>query len=207
MSMISGTKCKLCRREGVKLFLKGDRCYTANCAVEKRSYAPGQHGLRKSKQSEYSIRLREKQKAKKIYGIREQQFRRYFALASKKSGASGTNLLQLLERRIDNVVFRSGLAPSRLLARQLVKHGHIKVQDKKVDIPSYLVKVGDIVSVAEKSKEFIKKYVDRSVELGRVASWLTLNQNEFKVNFDRLPDVEELNIPIQPQLIVEFYSR
>jgi small subunit ribosomal protein S4 len=205
--MISGTKCKLCRREGVKLFLKGDRCYTANCAVEKRSYAPGQHGLRKSKQSEYSIRLREKQKAKKIYGIREQQFRRYFALASKKSGASGTNLLQLLERRIDNVVFRSGLAPSRLLARQLVKHGHIKVQDKKVDIPSYLVKVGDIVSVAEKSKEFIKKYVDRSVELGRVASWLTLNQNEFKVNFDRLPDVEELNIPIQPQLIVEFYSR
>ena len=210
MARIKGALCRLCRREGVKLFLKGDRCYTDKCSLEKRGYAPGQHGQRrKGKQSEYSIRLREKQKAKKIYGILEAQFRRYFKEASGKPGATGTTLLQLLERRLDSVVYRTGFAPSRLVARQLVRHGHIKVQGRKTNIPSYLVKVGDVITVNEKSRELgiIKKSIERALDLARVAPWLTLNQNEFKTSFDRIPEVEEMNLPLQAQLIVEFYAR
>lgn len=201
--------CKLCRREGVKLFLKGDRCLSSSCSVEKRSFPPGQHGLRRSKQTDYSIRLREKQKAKNIYGLREAQFRRCFREASRKPGATGANLLQLLERRFDNVVYRLGIAPSRKAARQLVRHGNIKINNKRVNIPSYLIKVGDEISINGNSKalNIIKKSVERALDLKRISSWLTLNQDELKASFDRIPDVEEMNLPIQSQLIVEFYSR
>lgn len=201
--------CKLCRREGVKLFLKGDRCLSSSCSVEKRSFPPGQHGLRRSKQTDYSIRLREKQKAKNIYGVREAQFRRCFREASRKPGATGANLLQLLERRFDNVVYRLGIAPSRKAARQLVRHGNMKINNKRVNIPSYLIKVGDEISIdgASKALNIIKKSVERALDLKRVSSWLTLNQDELKGSFDRIPDVEEMNLPIQSQLIVEFYSR
>lgn len=201
--------CKLCRREGVKLFLKGDRCLLSSCSVEKRSFPPGQHGLRRSKQTDYSIRLREKQKAKNIYGLREAQFRRCFREASRKPGATGANLLQLLERRFDNVVYRLGIAPSRKAARQLVRHGNMKINNKRVNIPSYLIKVGDEISIdgASKALNIIKKSVERALDLKRVSSWLTLNQDELKGSFDRIPDVEEMNLPIQSQLIVEFYSR
>lgn len=201
--------CKLCRREGVKLFLKGDRCLSSSCSVEKRSFPPGQHGLRRSKQTDYSIRLREKQKAKNIYGLREAQFRRCFREASRKPGATGANLLQLLERRFDNVVYRLGIAPSRKAARQLVRHGNMKINNKRVNIPSYLIKVGDEISIdgASKALNIIKKSVERALDLKRVSSWLTLNQDELKGSFDRIPDVEEMNLPIQSQLIVEFYSR
>lgn len=201
--------CKLCRREGVKLFLKGDRCLSSSCSVEKRSFPPGQHGLRRSKQTDYSIRLREKQKAKNIYGLREAQFRRCFREASRKPGATGANLLQLLERRFDNVVYRLGIAPSRKAARQLVRHGNMKINNKRVNIPSYLIKVGDEISINGNSKalNIIKKSVERALDLKRVSSWLTLNQDELKASFDRIPDVEEMNLPIQSQLIVEFYSR
>lgn len=201
--------CKLCRREGVKLFLKGDRCLSSSCSVEKRSFPPGQHGLRRSKQTDYSIRLREKQKAKNIYGLREAQFRRCFREASRKPGATGANLLQLLERRFDNVVYRLGIAPSRKAARQLVRHGNMKINNKRVNIPSYLIKVGDEISINGNSKalNIIKKSVERALDLKRISSWLTLNQDELKASFDRIPDVEEMNLPIQSQLIVEFYSR
>lgn len=201
--------CKLCRREKNRLFLKGDRCYTDRCAIERRSYAPGQHGQRSSKLSDYALRLREKQKMRKIYGILEAQFARYFNLAEKQKGHTGENLIKILERRLDNIVYRLGLASSRNMARQLVTHGHILVNNKKVSIPSYLAKIGDAVTVKEKSKELkaVKKSVEKAKEREGFPVWLEMNFDALTGKINRLPEREEVGLPVEPQLVVEYYSR
>ncbi len=207
MGRYTGPVCRLCRREGMKLYLKGDRCYTDKCAIDRKSYGPGQHGQGRKKISGYGIQLREKQKAKRYYGVMERQFRKYFEMAERMKGATGENLLQLLERRIDNVVYRAGFAASRKEARQLVKHGHFTVNGKKVDIPSYLVKVGDVIEVKEKSKgmERIKELVSDSQ---RVApEWLEVNSEGMKVKVVGLAKKEHIDIPLEEHLIVELYSR
>jgi len=203
-----GPVCRLCRREGVKLFLKGDRCYTDKCAMERRPYPPGQHGQMRRKKTEYALLLREKQKLKRIYGVLENQFRRYFEEAERQKGVTGENLLILLERRLDNVVYRMGFANSRNQARQLVRHGHILVNGKKVDIPSYLVEVGDEISIREKSREipFIKEAIE-SIPRRGIPSWLEVDHDHFKGTVKALPTREEIAIPVQEQLIVEFYSK
>jgi len=203
-----GAVCRLCRREGTKLFLKGDRCYTDKCALERRSYPPGQHGQRRTKLTPYSLLLREKQKLKKIYGILEVQFRRYFEQAWAQKGVTGENLLILLERRLDNVVYRMGFANSRNQARQLVTHGHIMINDKKVDIPSYLVRVGDIIKVREKSRKilFIKEAMEALARRG-FPSWLEVNKDQFEGKIRALLTGEQIDIPVREQSIVEFYSK
>ena len=208
MARYRGPVCRLCRREGEKLYLKGERCYTDKCAITRRAYAPGQHGQSRSKTSEYGIQLREKQKVRRIYGILEKQFRNYFEMAEKKSGITGENFLQLLEKRLDNVLYRLGFATSRNEARQIVLHGHVQVNGRKVNIPSYLVSVGDDVQITEKSKNINRmKYVKELNETYKAPSWLEANIGNLSGNMLAEPNREEIDIPIKEHLIVEFYSR
>jgi small subunit ribosomal protein S4 len=204
----TGAVCRLCRREGLKLFLKGDRCFKEKCAFERRGYAPGQHGRRRTKVQNYGIQLREKQKVKRMYGVLERQFRGYFARAARSKGITGTNLLQTLERRLDNVVYRLGFASSRSMARQLVAHGHIQVNARKMSIPSALVKPGSVVSLREKSRsnEQVKICVDTAKGRG-VPAWLDLDADQFQGTVRQLPARDEILMPIQEQLIVELYSK
>jgi small subunit ribosomal protein S4 len=199
--------CRLCRREGLKLFLKGSRCFTDKCAIERRNYPPGQHGLGRSKQSAYGQQLREKQKAKRIYGLLEGQFRRYFTQAESQKGVTGENLLRLLERRLDNVVFRLGFAASRAEARQMVAHGHFQVNGRKVSVPSFLVKVGDVVQLRANSKHAAR--VDDNVNAGRgqVPPWLELELDARRGVVRSQPLREDIQIPVSEQLIVELYSK
>lgn len=200
--------CKICRRESVKLFLKGDRCYTDKCSFERRGYAPGQHGLRRGKVTEYALRLREKQKVKRLYGLLENQFHGYFVKAERSRGVTGENLLSLLERRLDNVVFRMGFANSRSEARQLVRHNHFLINGKKVNIPSYLVKTGTIVELKEKSKKNLKiNAALDAVNRRGIPEWLESNKETLKGTVKSLPKREYLTLPIQEQLIVELYSK
>ena len=203
-----GSVCRLCRREGLKLFLKGERCYTDKCAIERRNYPPGAHGQARTRFSEYSIRLREKQKVKRIYGLLERQFARCFELAERMPGIAGENLLVLLERRLDNVVYRLGFASSLAQARQLVRHGHIEVDGRKVSVPSYLVKVNQTISVTEKSRS--KKAVIEAIELAQrrgAPSWMTLEREQFRGVLKAFPVRSDLTMPISEKLIVEHYSR
>jgi len=204
----TGAVCRLCRREGLKLFLKGDRCFKEKCAFERRGYAPGQHGRRRTKVQNYGIQLREKQKVKRMYGVLERQFRGYFARAARSKGITGTNLLQTLERRLDNVVYRLGFASSRSMARQLVSHGHIQVNGRKMSIPSALVKPGSVIALREKSRknEQIKICVDTAKGRG-VPAWLELDADQFQGTVRQLPERDDILMPIQEQLIVELYSK
>ena len=209
MARYTDAVCRLCRREGQKLFLKGDRCYTDKCAVVRRPYAPGQHGQgRRSKVSEYGTQLREKQKAKRYYGILERQFEGYFELASKKKGQTGENLLSILESRLDNVVYRLGFAMSRAEARQLVRHGHFTVNGKKVNIPSYLVKQGEIISLKDSSKSLEKiKAVIEANSFRQPPKWLDFDRNAMVAKVVALPEKNDIDLPIQEHLIVEYYSK
>jgi small subunit ribosomal protein S4 len=203
-----GALCRICRREGEKLFLKGDRCYTEKCAVERRKYPPGQHGQGYRKLSDYGFQLREKQKVRKTYGLLERQFRRYFYDAERKKGITGEVLLQLMESRVDNIVYRMGFAPNRRRARQLVSHGHILVNGKKVSLPSYAVKEGDLVEVKESSKN-IPEIVDslsRSEHRG-IPAWVEVDGVNLKGKVLRIPSRDEIQLPVQEQLIVELYSK
>ncbi|MBQ9267122.1 MAG: 30S ribosomal protein S4 [Clostridia bacterium] len=201
--------CRVCRREGEKLFLKGSRCYTDKCAITRRAYAPGQHGQKRKKQSEYGMQLREKQKAKAFYGVLESQFRKYFEEASRRKGVTGTNLLQILESRLDNVVYRLGLATSRGQARQLVRHGHFTVNGHKVDIPSYLTKVGDEIKVKEASEnsEIFKQIIEANENGRPVPAWLEADLGNKSGKVVAVPTREEIDLPVQEQLIVELYSK
>ena len=200
--------CRLCRRERVKLFLKGDRCYTDKCAFERHSYPPGQHGQGRAKFSDFGIQLREKQKVKRMYGLLEKQFRSYFANADRQKGITGTNLLTLLERRFDNVIYRLGFAISRAQARQLVSHKHFLLNGHKVNIPSLLVNVGDVIEVREKSRE-IPQIVEslKAVERRGVPQWLEVDKENFRGMIRLLPSREDITMPIQEHLIVELYSK
>ncbi len=208
MGRYTGSVCRLCRREGMKLFLKGERCYTEKCAVARRNYAPGQHGQRRPKPSEYGLQLREKQKVKRIYGLLERQFRTYFSKAERRKGVTGETLLLLLEQRLDSVVYRLGFASSRAQARQLVHHGHFLVNNRKVDIPSYLVNLGDVIQIRERSRELepIKTSLE-TVEQRGIPVWLELVRGEFKGIVHQLPSRDQITLPIQEQLIVELYSK
>lgn len=201
--------CRVCRREGEKLFLKGSRCYTDKCAVTRRAYGPGQHGQKRKKQSEYGMQLREKQKAKAFYGVLESQFRKYFEEAARSKEITGLKLLQILESRLDNVVYRLGLATSRAQARQLVRHGHFTVNGAKVDIPSYLTKVGDVIAVREKSKnENLFKSIVEATENGRpVPTWLEADLTNRNGKVVALPSRDEIDLSVQEHLIVELYSK
>lgn len=203
-----GPVCKLCRREGIKLYLKGDRCYSGKCAIDRRAYAPGQHGQEKRKVSDYGLHLREKQKARRIYGVLERQFRRYVGMAEKARGVTGETLLRILERRLDNVVYRLGFASSRAEARQLVLHGHFEVNGRKVNIPSYLVRPGDEIVVREKSRGMARFQELAEQFKGRaVPEWLSVDREAMKGSVLRLPEREEIDTPIKEHLIVEHYSR
>lgn len=209
MARMIGPSCKLCRQEGMKLFVKGKKCSSGKCTLTKRDYRPGAHGkVPRRKISAYGLQLREKQKVKKIYGVMEKQFRRYFKEAKKTKGMTGENLLLLLERRLDNIVFKLGFSLSRAGARQLVCHGHFLVNGKKVNIPSYPCKVGDEVSLGSKSRKIIG--IREALKLAQdreKASWLEIDRENFKGKIVRLPKKEEVALPIQEQLIVEYYSR
>ncbi|MCX7774057.1 MAG: 30S ribosomal protein S4 [Clostridia bacterium] len=207
MARYTDASCRLCRREGEKLFLKGERCYTNKCAVQRRAYAPGQHGQQKKKLSEYGVQLREKQKARRFYGVLESQFRKYFEIASSKKGITGENLLQVLETRMDNVIYRMGLAGSRPEARQLVRHGHFTVNGQKVNIPSYIVKVGDAISVRDKSKSSPKIKAVREAAGRVVPKWLEFDAENLNGKVVALPAREDIDIPIREHLIVELYSK
>jgi small subunit ribosomal protein S4 len=208
MARYIGPVCRLCRREGTKLFLKGDRCFSEKCSVDRRQYPPGQHGQGRPKFSEYGTQLREKQKVKRIYGLLERQFAKTMDTASRMRGRAGENLLQLLERRLDNVVFRLGFATSRSEARQLVKHGHFRVNGRKASIPSMLLKPGAVVSLADGSREVTRiAGALEAIEKRSVPSWLELEKEAFRGTVKTLPVREELTLPIQEQLIVELYSR
>jgi small subunit ribosomal protein S4 len=202
-------KCKQCRREGTKLFLKGDRCVTDKCAYERRGYAPGEHGReRRLRLTDYGVQLREKQKARRIYGIMEKQFKNYFLSAEAKKGITGATLLQMLECRLDNLVFRLGFAPSRQSARQLVKHGHFVVNRRKVNVPSFQVKPGSEISVREKSRELL--VIKSSVEMSQgreMPSWLQIDRGNFSGRLLEIPSRELIPVPIQEQLIVGLYSK
>lgn len=208
MARYTEAVCRQCRREGVKLFLKGDRCYGSKCAFDQRAYAPGQHGQARKKVSEYGIQLREKQKARRIYGMLERQFHNCFERAEKQKGITGENLLIMLERRMDNVVYRLGLASSRSQARQIVTHGHIAVNGKRLDIPSALVKVGDVVSVMENSRgsEYFKGMAE-DLAKKTIPAWLVLDAQNLSGKVDRFPTREEIDVPIAEHLIVELYSK
>jgi small subunit ribosomal protein S4 len=204
----TGAVCRLCRREGLKLFLKGERCYTDKCSIERRNYPPGEHGQARPKFSEYSIQLREKQKLRRIYGVLEGQFRRYFAMADRAKGVTGETLLQLLERRLDNVVYRLGFATSRSEARQLVRHGHFQVNGRKVDVPSFLARPGDAVTVREKSRQIAR--IKEALELAQrrgVPDWLEVNPDTFAGTVKALPARADLTMPINEKLVVELYSK
>jgi len=203
-----GPVCRLCRREGLKLFLKGERCFKPSCAIEQRGYAPGQHGNRRTKIEGYGIQLREKQKVKRIYGLLERQFRRYFKESSRKKGITGESLLLMLERRLDTIVYRLGFAMSRASARQLISHGHILVDGRKVDIAGYQVRVGQAISLKEASRK--NEAIKASVETARgrgLPAWLTLDAANFAGAITTLPRREDITIPITEQLIVELYSK
>ena len=210
MARYRGPVCRLCRRENIKLFLKGDRCFTDKCALDRRPYPPGQHGQaqRREKYSDYRIQLREKQKVKRLYGVLEKQFKIYYERAERMKGITGTNLLILLERRLDNVIYRLGFASSRRQARQWVRHGHFLVNKKKVDIPSYQVDIGDVIEVREKSRD-IPQLLEamQTVERRGVPDWLEADKDNFRGVVKALPTRESIDIPIQEQLIVEFYSK
>ena len=208
MSRYTGPVCKECRREGKKLFLKGDRCYTGKCALERRSYAPGQHGQNRSKNSEYGLQLRAKQAARRYYGIQEGQFHKYFLMAERKTGMTGENLLKICESRLDNVVYTLGWASSRAEARQLVTHGHFVVNGSKVDIPSYLLKAGDTVSIKSKSRDSVKIKAVLEANASRpVPTWLSLDANNLEAKVIALPEREQIGTPVEEHLIVEFYSK
>ena len=209
MARYVGPVCRLCRREGMKLFLKGERCYTEKCAIEKRNVPPGQHGkTRKAKLAGYGLQLREKQKVKRIYGVLENQFRRYFETADRQRGITGETLLQLLERRLDNVVYRLGFATSRPQARQLVRHGHFQVNGKKVDIPSYSVRQGDVVSVKAGSvKNAAISHAMEEVKGRGIPAWLEFDAERTAGRVTSLPTREQIALPVQEQLIVELYSK
>lgn len=208
MARYKDAVCRLCRREGTKLYLKGDRCYTEKCAVTRRPAAPGQHGTSRKKLSEYGIQLREKQKARRIYGVLEKQFEKYFEMAEHMKGITGENLLQLLERRLDNVVYRLGFAPSRPQARQLVRHGHILVSGKKVNIPSYLTEVGQTIAVRDKSASEMDFFKALKEGTGRpVVPWLQVDYVKLEGQLVALPARGDIDIEIEDHLIVELYSR
>ncbi|HNU75340.1 MAG: 30S ribosomal protein S4 [Deltaproteobacteria bacterium ADurb.BinA179] len=208
MSRYTGPVCKVCRREGVKLFLKGQRCYTDKCAVVTREYPPGQHGQGRIRTSEYRIHLREKQKVRNTYGIPESQFKRYYEMARSQRGATGENLLVLLERRLDNIVYRSGFSTSRAEARQLIDHGHFRVNGRKTDIPSFLVKAGDVIEVKDKSKtlDVIVHALEIREQRGS-AEWLDVDADGRKVTVKALPERKDLPMAVEERLIVEFYSK
>lgn len=206
MSRYSGPACRLCRREGTKLFLKSERCYTEKCEIEKRNYPPGVHVETRTKMTEYGIRLREKQRVRKMYGLTETQFKRLFEQAERMGGITGTNLLVLLERRLDNMVYRLGFAGSRREARQLVSHRHIMVNGKKVNIPSFLVSEGDTIEVANKNLPSVRNSLESVVRRG-IPSWLELDKEEAKGKVKLLPTRDDITLPIKEQLIVEYYSR
>jgi len=209
MARYVGAVCRLCRREGMKLFLKGERCHTEKCAIEKRNFPPGQHGkTRRAKLAGYGVQLREKQKVKRMYGVLENQFRRYFEAAERERGITGETLLQLLERRLDNVAYRMGLATSRPQARQLVRHGHLQVNGRKVDIPSYSVRVGDVVSVLVTSQKApAVQHALEEVKGRGVPEWLSFDTDKMNGRIVSLPTREQINLPVQEQLIVELYSK
>ena len=208
MARYKESVCRLCRREGLKLFLKGDRCYGDKCAFERRGYAPGDHGQLRRKHSDYGVQLREKQKLKRMYGLLERQFRSYFEKADKQKGITGTNLLLFLERRLVNMVFRIGFANSRNEARQLVRHNHFLIDGKPINIPSYLVKVGSEIRVREKSKK-VERIVEAMEIVARrgIPQWLELDKDNFRGLVKTLPSREELVMPVQEQLVVELYSK
>ncbi len=208
MARYTGPVCKLCRREGMKLYLKSDRCYTDKCAVERRSYPPGQHGQLRGKISEYALQLREKQKVKRMYGLMETQFLNTFRKAERKRGVTGENLMVLLERRLDNVVYRLGFAGSRREARILVTHGHFRVNGRKVNIPSYLIKENDVIEVAENRKK-VARFAENigAVERRGVPEWLSLDRDNLKGTVVRLPKRDDITVPVQEHLIVELYSK
>lgn len=208
MARYKDAVCRLCRREGMKLYLKGDRCYTPKCAIDRRGYAPGQHGQMRRKPSEYGLQLREKQKARRIYGVLERQFRNYYEKAVGQKGVTGENLLRLLETRLDNVVFRMGFASSRPQARQLVRYGHVQVNGKRVTIPSYQVKEKDVVAIRENSRSLgFFKEVSEQGEAKVVPEWLSVNFETLTGEITYLPKREDIDIPIQEHLIVELYSK
>lgn len=208
MARYTEAVCRLCRREGQKLFLKGDRCYSGKCAIEKRAYAPGQHGQSRKKLSEYGLQLREKQKAKRFYGVLEGQFAHYYELAEKKAGVTGENLLQILESRLDNVVYRLGFGLSRAEARQLVVHGHFLVNGKKVDIPSYLVKEGDVITIKETSRSLPKiKAILEATEGKNIPEWLDLDRNTLQGKVVTLAKRSDIDLDIEEHFIVELYSK
>ena len=206
MARYTGSVCRLCRREGTKLFLKGDRCYSAKCGMS-RGKPPGQHGQSRKKVSEYGLQLREKQKVKRAYGLLESQFHKYFEMAEKEKGVTGENLLKILETRMDNIIFRLGFAQSRAQARQLVCHGHFKVNGRKVDIPSYLMKVGDVITVKDSSqdKEIFKAI--RETEGKLVPGWLEMNADALTGRVVAMPTRDDIDLTIEEHLIVELYSR
>ena len=208
MARYKDEQCRICRREGQKLFLKGSRCYTDKCSISRRNYAPGQHGQGKKKISEYGTQLREKQKTKAFYGVGEKQFRKYFEMAENKKGITGENLLQILESRLDNVVYRLGFGTSRAQARQLVNHGHFEVNGKKVDIPSYLIKAGDVITVREIKKD--NKTIKENLEVNAarpVPEWLEKDADKMQGKVLRLASREDVDIPVEEHLIVELYSK
>jgi len=208
MARYTGAVCRLCRREGTKLYLKGERCYTDKCSIKKRQYAPGQHGQGRKKLSEYGIQLREKQKARRYYGILEGQFRHYFELAEKKQGITGENLLSILETRLDNVAYRLGIGTSRAEARQLVRHGHVTVNGKKVNIPSFLVSVGDVITLKEASRGSEKIKAVLEATSGRaVPKWLDYNRDTLEAKVIAAPAREDIDLEIAEHLIVELYSK
>lgn len=208
MARYTDSVCRLCRRENLKLFLKGNRCYTDKCAVDRRSYAPGQHGQGRAKITEYGTQLREKQKVKRIYGLLEGQFRNFFKRAETQKGVTGTNLLLLLEKRLDNVVFKAGFLGSRRESRQMVRHNHFLVNGKKVNIPSYRVKVGDVIEVKEKSRkiEKVNESLNSVVRRG-IPKWIELEKESYKCTIHIEPEREDITMPISEQLIVELYSK
>ncbi len=208
MARYLGASCRLCRREGMQLYLKGDRCYTDKCAIERRHYPPGQHGQRRSKLSDYGTQLREKQKVKRIYGVLEKQFRGYFEKAERQRGVTGTNLLVLLERRLDNIVYRLGFANSRSQARQLVRHNLIMVNGAKVNLPSFLVRAGDMVQATEKGRK-LPMVLDAMEAVARrgTPAWLEFNKDEAKGRVIMFPEREDITMPIQEHFIVELYSK
>lgn len=210
MARYTGPKCRLCRREGEKLFLKGVRCHTAKCAIAKRAFPPGQQRFKRRKVSDFGRQLREKQKAKRSYGILERQFRRYYELAERQKGNTGENLMRVLERRLDNVLFVAGFIPSRALARQLVSHGHVQVGGKRCDVPSRLVRQGEVIAIkkSEKRKELVDAWHKESLSTQRgIASWLAINPEDLTIQVLDLPKAEEFSVPIQANLIVELCSK
>ena len=208
MARYTGADCRLCRREGCKLFLKGDRCYTDKCAMERRDYAPGEAGKKRVKESEYRTQLREKQKTKRIYGVQEKQFHHYYEMANAQIGVTGENLLKILESRLDNVVYRLGFAKSRAEARQQVRHGHIKVNGRRVDIPSFRVRPGDLVAIAEKAQDMLViKSSLISNERTSVPAWLEVDIEKLQGSVLALPQRDQIDLDIREQLIVELYSK